>query len=71
MAFRPILARFNGDVTGGMMAGLRTGTFGKAIDLDRDQVGRGSLAARLLNTTAAQIGDDPGSYWRQMRNGRC
>jgi hypothetical protein len=35
MAFRPILARFNGDATGGMMAGLRTGTLGKSFDLGR------------------------------------
>ena len=35
MAFRPILARFNGDVTGGMMVELRTGTLGKSIDLYR------------------------------------
>ena len=67
----PSFARFSDDATGGMMAGLRTGTFGKAIDLDRDRVGRGSLAARLLNTTAARVSDDPGRYWRQMRNERC
>ena len=37
-AFRPILARFNGDITGAMMTGLRTGALGKAIDLDRDDL---------------------------------
>jgi hypothetical protein len=40
MAFRPILARLNRDVLGGMMTGLRTGTLGKTIDLDREGVGR-------------------------------
>ena len=40
MAFRPILARFNGDAAGGMMAGLRTGTLGKAIDLERGLIDR-------------------------------
>ena len=35
LAFRPILARFNGDATGGMMAGLGTDTLRKAINLYR------------------------------------
>lgn len=50
--FRPILARFDGDATGGMMASLRTGTLGKTVDLVRYKL----VAASVGRSTTGNVG---------------